>query len=64
MYLLFTTPGCHRCSEAKKKLQEGGYEFKEIDVTANEENVLLAEQYGVMIGGTVIDSETKEIIKL
>lgn len=64
MYFLFTTPGCSKCSKAKQKLQEGGYKFTEIDVTASEENMLLAEQYGVMMGGTIINSETKEIIEL
>jgi glutaredoxin len=47
---------------AKQKLNEGGYEYQEIDVTESEENMKLAEKYGVYLGGTIIDSETGEIV--
>lgn len=62
MYLLFTTPGCSKCSKARQKLEERGVEYQEIDVTASEENMQLAEKYGVMYGGTVVDTETETTI--
>ena len=64
MLLLFTQPGCVQCLISKRKLEEKQLEYREIDISQSSESMDLAIQYGVRTGGTIIDDETGEIVKL
>lgn len=64
MLLLFTQPGCMQCLISKRKLEEKRLKYKEIDVSKSQENMDLAIKYDVKTGGTIIDDETGEIVKL
>lgn len=64
MLLLFTQPGCVQCLISKRKLEEKQLEYREIDISQSPENMDLAIQYGVRTGGTIINDETGETVRL
>lgn len=64
MLMLFTTPMCVRCRKAKEVLEEKNIPYKEYNVASDPKALELAKEYGVTMGGTIIDPETKETIQL
>jgi glutaredoxin len=62
MYLLFTTPRCGRCFSVKNSLTQKGIPFKEVNIVESQENLELAQRYGIQIGGSIIDTDTGRIV--
>ena len=68
--IIYSTPTCPYCVQAKQYLKENGYKFKGIDVSADEEKAKeMVEKSGQMgvpvidIGGTIIVGFDREKIE-
>lgn len=62
--ILFTVPFCGNCNVMKQKLKEKDLDYIECNVTKNEENRKLAEKYNITMAGTLINTETGDIVEL
>jgi len=60
-FLLFTSPECPYCPEAKKQLEKITLGFDEVDISKNEE---LASKYDVKSIPLLLIKNDKEFIKL
>ena len=62
MYLIFTTPNCGRCKVVKNIFEQKNVPFKEVNIVESQENLELAQRYGIQIGGSIIDTDTGRIV--
>lgn len=64
-YIIFTAPGCSKCILNKKKMNELGIKYTEINTSnCSPEEEKLVEKYNVMEGGTIINIENGEKVNI
>lgn len=64
-YWLFTISGtCMQCASAKHKLKTKGIAYEEINIMTTRENAILAQDLNIRTAGTLVDSETKQVIDI